>query len=127
VYAKARSNGYLKLYYNHPVWSQKNNYYYLFGGLSSSRLTQNTDFRLGFGYINANSNIESRLKVDIKEHPQLTLYFKTHLAYLKARFGLISVIGLNQGVVQKNNLLFGYHFTPNFVGMLRAKVNGFRS
>lgn len=109
LYAKVKSSDYLKLYYNHRLRQCKNNnYYYIFGGFTSSKIYRTVDFRVGLGYISDNCNVENRLKLDFKDSPDVTWYLKAHCVCNKLRLGWMSVLNINRLLLRKNNFLLGY-------------------
>lgn len=121
LYTKVKSNDYIKLHYDHGVRSYNGRNLYFFGGVNSSKLLNNIDFRIGFGYISPNSNIENRLKVTRhQENNRYHWYHKTFFVRNNYRFGFLGVADLTNLVLQKNNLLFGWDIKPNTQGFLRA-------
>jgi len=51
LYAKVKSNDYLKLHYDHGLRLYNGNYFYFFGGANSSKLLNNVDVRVGLGHV----------------------------------------------------------------------------
>ena len=51
---------------------------------------------------------------------------RTTVRHNRLTFGLVSVLNLNNLVLQKNNLLFGYNVDLNTDVFLRAETAGFR-
>lgn len=127
LFTKVKSTNYIKVQYDHGLRSYRGNLFYVFGGINADKFINNVNFRIGLGHIAENVNSENRLKVNlVKDKNQYFWYHKTYLAYKRARFGVMTVFDLNNCVLQKNNLLFGFYYNSNSSVFLRAEVNKFR-
>lgn len=69
---------------------------------------------------------DNTLKGNFGKNNQYYFYHKTYIGYHNFRFGFISVFNFNYKILQKNDILFGYHFRPDTSAYLRAYLGGFR-
>ncbi len=51
LFAKVKSTDYIKVQYDHGLRSFKGKYFYLFGGVNSSKLLNNVNLRFGVGHV----------------------------------------------------------------------------
>jgi hypothetical protein len=128
LYAKVKSNNYVKLQLDNGVtehWGKKWN---LYAGLNTSKTLDNVSLRLGAAHLDKVCHSDNRLRVDYKSDNEynLTWYNRTVVTHDKLTFGLVGAYGLTSHVLVKNNLLFGYKVNDDTTSFLRAENNGYR-
>lgn len=121
LYAKIKSNDYIKLNYDHGLllWNQKA--YNLFAGVNCNKGIRNIVLKAGVGHYSEHCNSENRIRVGLQKDENLWQWAsRTTLRHNKLTFGVVSVFNITDRVLQKNNLLFGYNFDVNTDVFLRA-------
>lgn len=125
LYAKIKSNDYIKLNYDHGLKEWKQNKYNLFAGFNSTKGLRNIALKAGVGHYSQHCDSENRIRFDLQQNVW-QWGNRTVVKHNKLTFGIVTVLDITNRVLQKNNLLLGYNVDPSTNVFLRAETGGFR-
>lgn len=114
LYAKVKSSDYLKIEYDHGLRQYFDELLYIYGGMRTNRFLENPTVHLGVGHITGNTKVDNRVRIEFKNNKPSRYYLdhKTYINWRKFKFGLISQFTLNEGLLNKADLLLGYSVKP---------------
>jgi hypothetical protein len=111
LFAKLKSNNYLKLQLDNGVTDQWGRKWNLYAGINATKSLENISVRVGAAHLSDVCNSDNRLKIDHNADGRncYTWYNRTVVRHDKCVFGMLTAVGLTSQVLAKNNLLFGYN------------------
>lgn len=127
VYAKVKSNNYLKVHYDNGVFEKWNSKWNLYASVNTNKAFENLSLRLGAANNSGTCHSDSRLRVDFNgSDKNLTYYNRTVVTQDKFTFGLLAAYGISSNILVKNNFLFGYKINDTTNAYLRVENQGYR-
>ena len=128
LFAKIKSNNYLKLHFDNGYIEQFDKKWNLYGTLNCNKALENLSLRLGAAHISKHCNSDNRLKIDFDNggRNNLTFYNRTLVNHEKIYFGLMAAYNITNNILVKNNVLLGYQVNPTSNAYVRLENRGFR-
>jgi hypothetical protein len=128
LFAKLKSNNYLKVLLDNGVTDHRGRKWNLYAGFNATKSLENISLRLGAAHLSDTCNSDNRLKIDHNADGGncYTWYNRTVVTEGKYVFGMLTAYGLTSHVLSKNNLLFGYNIDENTSAYLRLENQGYR-
>ena len=111
LYARVKSNNYIKLHYDHGLTLWKDNIWNLYTSFWTDKSLSKSSVRFGFASIHPRCTSDNRLRVNSSLGSHTFCYYNRTLSYWNQnKLGIVAVIDLTNKVLQKNNVLLGHVF-----------------
>lgn len=129
LYAKIKSNDYLKLHYEDGTRKISGKDFFFYAGLNTNKKLDLLSVKLGVGHDSEHCHSDNRLKITNQAGGchQYHWYNRTMVYQNKFRFGLVTCLDICNKVLQKHNILLGYDIDADTKVFLRAETDGYRT
>ncbi len=127
VYARVKSNNYIKLHYDHGLTHWQEQQWNLYSSFWTDKSFSKSSVRIGLASIHPKCTSDSRLRVNTALGAHTFYFYNRTLSFWnQTKFGLVTVVDLSNQVVQKNDILLGHVFNNSHETFLRLANDGFR-
>ena len=128
LYTRVKSSSYIKVHYDHGLNQLHGKNWNFYGSFWTDKSLSMASIRLGAASYHEKCHSDNRLRVNVVSGAHHFYWYHRTLSFINNwKLSLLSVVDLNNNVIQKNNVLISNTINKNHEVFLRLENEGFRS